>query len=241
MSIRSSIAPGPEEAATSCASVLAGILKDAIAERGSATLAVSGGKTPGLLMDRLAADGDLNWSRIHVFFVDERPVPPGDPQSNFTLCEAHLLTPAAVPETNVHRIQAEKPPAEAVELYTSEISSYFALRPGDRPRFDAIQCGVGVDCHTASLFPGEPAIDDMDGLVAALPVAKLGQTRITMLPRILLSARRLIVLATGADKAEAIGHAVTDPYDPRQFPAQLVIRAAQSELFLDTASAARVI
>ena len=99
---------------------------------------------------------------------------------------------------------------------------------------------LGPDCHTASLFPGEPAIDDMDALVGALPVAKMNQTRITMLPAILLNPRYLVVLATGPDKADAIAHAVLDPYNPRQFPAQLVVRAAQNELFLDNASAALV-
>jgi 6-phosphogluconolactonase len=240
MSIRSSIALDPEKAASACAAAIAGILKDALAEHGSATLALSGGTTPGLMMDQLAAS-DLNWSRVHVFFVDERPVPPGDAQSNYTLCETHLLTPAGVPEKNVHRIQSEHSPEEAAELYKREICTFFGLKAGEKPRFDAIQCGVGSDCHTASLFPGEPAIDDMDGLVAALPVAKMSQTRITMLPPILLNARKLVVLATGTEKAEAISHAVLAPYNPQQFPAQLVIRAAQSELFLDNASAALVL
>ncbi len=240
MRIRTSIALEPEGAARACAAAIAGILKDALAEHGSATLALSGGTTPALMMDHLAV-ADLNWSRVHVFSVDERPVPPGDPQSNFTLCETHLLKPAAVPDANVHRIQGEQTPEQAAELYRLEISSFFGLKRGEKPHFDAIQCGIGPDCHTASLFPGEPAIDDMDGLVAALPVAKLGQTRITMLPAILLNARKLIVLATGAEKAEAIGHAVLAPYNPQQYPAQLVVRAAQSELFLDNASAALVV
>jgi 6-phosphogluconolactonase len=237
MSIRTSIAPDPDAAARACAAAIAGLLKDALADHGSATLALSGGSTPRLMMDHLSAT-DLNWSRVHIFFVDERPVPPGDPQSNYTLCEKHLLEPAGVAAQNVHRIQGERPPEEAAELYRQEIYTSFGLRGGEKPRFDAIQCGVGPDCHTASLFPGEPAIDDMDGLVAALPVAKMAQTRITVLPAVLLNARNLIVLATGAEKAEAIGHAVLAPYNPMQFPAQLVVRAAQSELFLDTASAA---
>lgn len=240
MSIRSSIALDSEGAARACSGAIAGILKDTLAERRTATLAVSGGSTPKLMMDQLATS-DLDWSRVHIFFVDERPVPPGDEQSNFTLCETHLLKPAGVPATNVHRIQGERPPEEAAAVYKSEICDFFGLKQSERPRFDVIQCGVGPDCHTASLFPGEPAIDDMDALVAALPVAKMSQTRISMLPAVLLSARYLVVLATGPDKAEAIGHAVLDPYNPNQFPAQLVIRAAQSELFLDSASAALVL
>ena len=239
MSIRSSIAPDAESAARSCSAAIAGILKDTLAERRTATLAVSGGSTPKLMMDHLATS-DLDWSRVHVFFVDERPVPPGDAQSTYTLCETHLLSPANVPASNVHRIQGEREPADAAEVYRCEISDFFGLRAGEKPRFDVLQCGVGPDCHTASLFPGEPAIDDMDTLIAALPVEKMQQTRITMLPAILLNARYLVVLATGADKAEAIRHAVLDPYNPQQFPAQLVVRAAQSELFLDNASAALV-
>jgi 6-phosphogluconolactonase len=239
MSIRSSISSDPEAAARACSAAIEGILKDTLAERRTATLAVSGGSTPKLMMDQLATS-DLDWSRVHIFFVDERPVPPGDKQSNYTLCETHLLKPAGVPAENVHRIQAERAPAEAAEIYRCEICDFFGLKQGDEPRFDVIQCGVGPDCHTASLFPAEPAIDDMDTLVAALPVPKLNQTRITMLPAILLSARHLVVLATGPDKAEAIGHAVLDPYNPQRLPAQLVIRAAQSELFLDNASASQV-
>ena len=237
MSIHTPISPDPEAAASVCAAAIAGILKEALASRGAATLAVSGGTTPGLMMDKLA-EADLNWPRIHIFFVDERPVPPGDPQSNYTLSETHLLKPARVPDANVHRIQGEMEPAQAAELYRLEISSLFGLKKTDKPHFDVIQCGVGTDCHTASLFPEEPAIDDMDGLVAALPVAKMNQTRITMLPSVLLNARKLVVLATGAEKAEAIGKAVLAPYDPRQYPAQLVVRAAQSEVFHDSASAA---
>jgi 6-phosphogluconolactonase len=239
MSIRSSIAPDAEAAARACSAAIAGILKDTLAERRTATLAVSGGATPRLMMDQLATS-DLDWSRVHIFFVDERPVPPGDEQSNYTLCETHLLKPAGVATGNVHRIQAERAPADAAEIYRCEICDFFGLKQGEKPRFDAIQCGVGPDCHTASLFPGEPAIDDMDTLIGALTVEKLGQTRITMLPAILLNARYLLVLATGPDKAEAIGHAVLDPYNPQQFPAQLVIRAAQSELFLDNDSASLV-
>jgi 6-phosphogluconolactonase len=239
MSIRSSIAADAEGAARACSAAIDGILKDTLAERGSATIAVSGGSTPRLMMDQLAIS-DLDWSRVHIFFVDERPVPPGDEQSNYTLCETHLLKPARVPTANVHRIQAERDPADAAEIYKCEICDFFGLKQGEKPRFDVIQCGVGPDCHTASLFPGEAAIDDMDALVAALPVAKLNQTRITMLPSILLNARYLVVLATGSDKAEAIGHAVLDPYNPQHFPAQLVIRATQSQLFLDNASAALV-
>jgi 6-phosphogluconolactonase len=101
-----------------------------------------------------------------------------------------------------------------------------------------VQCGIGPDCHTASLFPGEPLIDDREGLVASVEVAKLHQSRITMLPRILLNAKNLIVLASGPDKARPLCQAIREPYDPKQFPAQLLFHdRCNIDLFADSAAA----
>ena len=212
-------------AATACSVRIAELLRAALAERPLATLAVSGGSTPRPMFDALVHEA-LDWTRIHLFFVDERPVPPGDPQSNFTLCKTHLLTPAQVPAASIHRIQAELGPEQAAELYEREIRMFFGLPGHENACFDVIQCGIGPDCHTASLFPGEPRIDDRTGLVAALPVAKLSQTRITMLPRLLLSARHIVILASEPDKAEPLRQALYGEYDPRQFPAQLILRTS---------------
>jgi len=251
MSYRLNIFADAQGAAAACASFIASSLHRELAENPWATLAVSGGSTPRLMFDALVHE-PLDWSRVHLFFVDERPVPPGDPQSNYTLCETRLLTPAKVPAASVHRILAERGPAVAAARYSDEIASFFGQNAVDAegksrqapdagaltPRFTVIQCGIGPDCHTASLFPRQPLIDDREGLVAAVEVAKLQQTRITMLPRLLLDAKALVVLASGADKAWACEQACQAPYDPLQFPAQLLTRQRESELFLDQAAAA---
>ena len=238
-------------AAAACAAYIASTLRRELSRAPLATLAVSGGSTPRLMFDVLAGE-PLDWSRIHVFFVDERSVPPGDPQSNYTLCETHLLTPAKVPEANVHRILAEHGASAAAGQYRDEILAFFghndvpsagkggeaAVAAGDAiPQFSVIQCGIGPDCHTASLFPGDPLIMDREGLVAAVEVAKLHQTRVTLLPGVLTAAAHVAVLACGAEKAEALDHAFHAPLDLLQYPAQLLVHECRSDFFLDRAAA----
>ena len=153
--------------------------------------------------------------------------------------ETHLLKPAAVPAANVHRILTERGPAAAAALYSAEIALFFRDFTGENPRFTVVQCGIGPDCHTASLFPGEPLINDRKGLVAAVEAAQLHQARITMLPRILLNAKTLVVLACGPDKARPLQQAVHPPYDPLLYPAQLLFHEARRvDLFADRAAAA---
>ena len=236
MSVRIHRTADAPAAAQSCAGWMAAVLRSAIAARGRATLAVSGGTTPALLFDALVPLG-LDWTRVQLFFVDERPVPPGDPQSNYTLCERHLLTPARVPAPNVHRIPAERGPQGAAEGAARELAEVFDLAPGDLPSFDVVQCGIGPDCHTASLFPGEELIDNRADLMAAVEVAKLAQTRITMLPGILLGARELAILACGIDKRPALDLALRAALDPRHYPAQLLTQVrSHSDLFADAAA-----
>jgi 6-phosphogluconolactonase len=238
MSLNPHISADAQGAADSCAAFIASALRQELAASPVATLAVSGGSTPRLMFDALVNE-PLDWTRIHVFFVDERPVPPGDPASNFTLCETHLLTSAAVPAASVHRILTERGPAVAAALYSADITLFFREFTGENPRFTVVQCGIGPDCHTASLFPGEPLINDRRGLVAAVEVAKLHQARITMLPHILLNAKTLIVLACGPDKARPLQQAVHPPYDPLLYPAQLLFHEARNvDLFADRPAAA---
>jgi 6-phosphogluconolactonase len=227
-----------DEAASACARYIASVLSVALAGEPAASLAVSGGRTPALMFDALSRE-DLDWRRLHVFWVDERGVPPEDPMSNFAMAERHLIRPARIPPKNVHRIETELGAEEAAARYEEEIRRFFGLRPGELPRFDMIQCGIGADTHTASLFPGEPLIEDREGVAAAVQVAKLGQWRITLLPGVLLAAQHTAVLASGADKAEALRRVVDGPYDPLQAPAQLLRHHGRNvHWFIDRAAAA---
>jgi 6-phosphogluconolactonase len=129
------------------------------------------------------------------------------------------------------------PPDHAASRYARELRDHF--RPQDRPMpsFDVIHLGIGSDAHTASLFPGEPLIEDRDGLAAAVYVAKMQQWRITLLPGVLLAARHVAVLAAGADKRSALKHILHGPNSPLEYPAQVVIGRTSGPVFFVDESA----
>lgn len=216
------------------------ILADALAQHGTAAMAVSGGTTPKLLFQYLAASG-FDWSHVHLFWVDERAVPPGDPQSNYTLAHENWLAPVDFPVANIHRMQAELPVSEAAERYADEIRGHFHLCDGGFPVFDVIQQGLGADAHTASLFPGEPLVLDDNGITAAVYVEKLKAARITLLPAVLRRARHTLMLVTGADKAPALEKVWKGPESLLEVPAQLTRKhEGRVEWFVDEPAAAGI-
>jgi 6-phosphogluconolactonase len=230
----------PLLAAQACAVRVAQLLRQALQERGAATFAISGGSTPKLMFDALVT-ADLDWSRIHLFWVDERCVVPDDEQSNYLLARKSLIDPAGIPASNVHRVQGELPPAEAAARYAADLREYFGS--GSTPVFDVIHCGMGPDAHTASLFPGDAVnIQNRDGLTAAVFAPKLPNWRVTLLPAVLLSARQTLMLVTGADKADTLLAVLRgETYDPVQQPVQLLQREGKDVAwFLDRAAGARL-
>lgn len=228
----------PSSAAAACGRHILDILSDALANRPTASLAISGGSTPKLLFAWLS-EQEFDWSRVHLFWVDERAVPPGDPESNFTLAETYWLTPGAFPKENLHRIHAEKPVGEAAHYYADDIRGHFQLRnDGELPTFDIIQQGMGADVHTASLFPGEPHILDRSGIAAAVYVDKLKAARVTLLPGVLAAARHTLMLVCGEDKQKALDTVFNGPENILDFPAQLTRHHAEGVVwFLDEAAA----
>jgi len=225
------------EAAQACAQYILGVLEEARAERRQATIALSGGSSPKLMFQRMAAS-NFNWEGIHFFWVDERPVPPDDDRSNYKLAAETLLTPADIPKQQVHRIHAELEPKTAADMYVDEIRSFFKLEANDLPRFDVIHRGMGPDAHTASLFPTEALIADRQKIAAPVWVEKLSQWRITLLPGVLLAAHHTAMLVAGEDKAAPLRAVFGEPYDPRKYPAQLGLRDVKEvEWFLDEPAA----
>lgn len=236
--IRRHIHVGAEAVAAACARHIAGLLDEARSTQGLATLAVSGGSTPKLLFQELVRL-EFTWDRVHLFWVDERAVPPGDPQSNFRLAREWLIDPAGIRGNQIHRILAEKSPPAAAREYEQEIQRFFGVTPGEFPHFDVVQQGMGPDAHTASLFPGEPLLGDRQGLAAAVRVEKLAAWRITLLPGVLISARHTVFLVTGQDKAQAVRAVFEADYDPEKYPAQVVARHGRDiTWFLDEPAAA---
>jgi 6-phosphogluconolactonase len=232
--------PTPGQAAAACAARIARGIGSAVAERPAATLAVSGGTAVKLLFPALLAQG-IPWDRVHLFWVDERGVPPADEQSNFRLANELLVVPSGIPPANVHRIRGELDAAEAAALYTAEIRRLFGLDGPAIPEFDVIHHGMGPDGHTASLFPGELLIEDRRGIAAGIYVPHVKQWRITLLPAPLLAARDTVFFATGSEKAEALREVLEGEYRPLQYPSQMVSRNARRvSWFVDDAAAAQL-
>jgi len=213
--------PEADKAAEACARQVLALLENALSGEGEATLAVSGGSTPKLLFAHLAK-ANFDWGHVHLFWVDERAVPMTDPQSNYKLADDNLIVPARIPHRNVHRIHAELPPDKAAKLYASEIREFFELADGELPHFDVIHFGMGDEAHTASLFPGEPLIDNREEIAAAVYVPKTPHWRVTLLPAALLAARHSVFLVAGEDKAEAVRWVFQEPYNPKKYPAQVI-------------------
>ena len=222
------------EAAEACAGHILHLLHSALIGSGHASLAVSGGSTPKLMFASMAKAG-FDWKHVHLFWVDERCVPPDHEQSNYRMTEEYLIRPAKI--RNVHRIPGELTPEQAAKRYTTDIREHFQVAEGDLPHFDVVHLGIGSDAHTASLFPGEPLIEDRQGLAAAVYVAKIPQWRITLLPGVLLAARNMAILAAGDDKKQALENILNGPDAPLEYPAQIVARQARKPIFfLDQAA-----
>jgi 6-phosphogluconolactonase len=236
MSVHWHTYPDARAAAEASARHILTLLDNVLSGKERATIAVSGGSTPKLLFEELVK-ARYRWDRVHLFWVDERAVPPSDPDSNYRLAHESLIGPAHFPPRNVHRIEGSLAPERAAEHYTADIRKFFALEEGDLPHFDIIQLGMGPDAHTASLFPGEPLIDDRDGIAAAAHAPKPPPRRITLLPGVLLAARHTVFLVSGEDKAEAVRAVFHDEYDPKRLPAQMVSHHGRSVAwFLDDAA-----
>jgi len=234
--------PDALHASEACARHILERLDAALASRPRATLAISGGESPRPMFE-IFAKSNFEWNRVDLFWVDERHVPRTDPQSNFKMAKETWLEPSAFPAMNIHAIDTSVPPQESARRYAEEIARCFfgpgsVPTAGEIPKFDVIHLGMGPDCHTASLFPGEPMIDDRKGLAAAPWVEKMKQWRVTLLPGVLIAARDVAMLIPGSDKAEPIHAALYGAHGPKQCPSQLVTQdRGGAFLFLDEAAA----
>jgi 6-phosphogluconolactonase len=217
----------------------------AVAARGVFRVALSGGSTPKGLYSLLAADDALRsaiaWDRAELFWSDERHVPPDHPESNYRMAQDSLLSRVPVRGDRVHRVRAEQPDAAVAAIaYEVEIRRTFDSY-GEVPRFDLILLGLGADGHTASLFPGTPALAEGSRLVTAHHVETLGADRITMTFPLLNAARLIMFVVAGPDKAAAVRAVLQpDPHAPA-LPAGLV-QPQDGELVwvLDRAAAGRL-
>jgi 6-phosphogluconolactonase len=237
MSVHRYVHDTADTTAAACASHIESCLEASLRGHGIATFAISGGSSSKLLFEHVAKAA-VDWDRVHIFWVDERCVDPSHEQSNFGMADRVLIGAAGIPHRNVHRVKGELRPDAAAEQYVADVVEFFGLAEGALPQFDLMHRGLGRDCHTASLFPGEPLVEDRDNIAAAVYVDNLAQWRVTLLPGVLLAARHSVVFTTGSDKAEAVRTVIEGRYDPMQYPAQLTSHHGRSvSWFLDLAAA----
>jgi len=234
-----------EEVALKAARRFARLADQYVVGCGRFTVALSGGSTPRAMNSLLAAPPFLDtvpWSSIYFFWGDERCVPPDHPDSNYRMARETLLERAPIPAQNVHRIHAEEPDAgRAAGEYEETIAAAFRLAPDGLPRFDLILLGLGPEGHTASLFPGSPALHDGEHLVAAPWVEKLGAHRITLTPRALNAAARVVFLVAGEEKAPALREVLAGDASPDLYPARIVRPTDGELLWLLDAEAANLL
>lgn len=235
-----------ESLSLAAADWIATAVEQAIASRGTARIAISGGTTPKRTFE-LLGDADhpfrrrIDWSRLFLFWVDERCVPPDHPDSNYRMTQQTLLSKVPMPEQNILRMEGELDPEEAASRYESALRTNFRLEGAEVPRFDLIQLGMGGDGHTASLFPHSAALDSMMRLAVANHVQAKDSWRITLTWPVINHADKVFFLVQDAAKAGVLHDVFQGPYRPETFPSQL-IRPSNGELFLllDAAAAAQL-
>ncbi len=212
--------------AREAAALIINLADQAVQERGRFSIALSGGSTPQALFRLLVSQpyrAQLPWQKMHFFWGDERLVPPGDAGSNYFHAANILLNHVPVPAENIHRVLGELPAETTVLDYAHQLHK-FAGKQRLWPRFDLVLLGLGSDGHTASLFPGSPAVDDPQVAVKAVTAnyEDRPSQRLTLTPNVFNDARHLLFLVTGANKAEAVAAVLEGPVDWQQWPAQRI-------------------
>jgi 6-phosphogluconolactonase len=188
------------------------------------SIALSGGSTPELLFSTLGDKyaSSVDWSTVHFFWVDERCVPPDNPESNFGMTNDALLKKIDILPGNIHRIQSEDDPEKEAERYSKEINDYVVHRNG-LPSFNIILLGLGEDGHTASIFPGNQELFMSDRICTEAVHPVTGQKRITITGKVINNAEQIIFHVTGKGKAQIVKEIIDSEGSEKQLPASYVI------------------
>jgi 6-phosphogluconolactonase len=193
------IFPDDESLSKRAAAVIAAAARAAVSERGRFVMAVSGGKSPWVMLADLA-DEDVPWANMHVFQIDERIAPPGDPDRNYVHLRDSLLKHAPIPPGQIYPMPVEDPDSEAgARKYAQTLEAV----AGKSPVLDLAHLGLGPDGHTASLIPGDPVLNVTDRDIAITGVYQ-GRNRMTMTYPVINRARKIMWLISGKDKVEAL-------------------------------------
>ncbi|CAG0946102.1 6-phosphogluconolactonase [Anaerolineae bacterium] len=210
------------------------IARNALDAGGRFSVALSGGSTPHELYALLATpkySSQVDWQRVHVFFGDERAVPPDHAESNFKMANEALLSRVPLPAPNIHRIHAELAPDDAAREYEKELREFFGQGGTGGiegtsgkvlPRFDMVLLGLGANGHAASLFPHTRVLRETQHWVAAEYIEEVKMSRITLTAPVINAASNIVWLVAGADKAATVREVLRGAYRPDDLPAQLI-------------------
>ncbi len=237
------IAPGPEALAALAVRHFIEQAGQAVAARGRARVAISGGSTPKAAFALLADPTQpwrarVPWPKLDLWWVDERSVPPTDPDSNYRMTRETLLDHVPLAPGQIHRIEGELPPETSAARYESELRNAFRLEGAELPQFDLIALGMGPDGHTASLFPHTPALHELARLAVANHVQAKDSWRVTLTAPVINRGSHVFFLIAGQDKAQILKEVWLGPSDPERLPSQLIRPAGGIlTLLLDRAAA----
>ena len=217
------IFPTPAEFNHAAAEMLTNLAQEAVAQNGRFTIALSGGGTPAKvyqLWGEQPYSSQMPWQQTHLFWGDERLVPPDDVGSNYRQVAKHLLPNVPIPAENIHRAKGELPVKTAVDDYTRQLKAFAA--DGNPPVLDVVLLGMGTDGHTASLFPGSPVLQSEWVIGVTADYDGRPAQRISFTPSLINCARHVIFLVKGSDKAEALQKVLYGPHQPETLPAQRI-------------------
>lgn len=238
--------PTANDLAFASAKLFATKVEEAAKRRGAARVAISGGSTPQAAF-RILADparpfaNTIPWDQLQLYWVDERCVPPEDPESNYGVCKKLLLDHVSIPASNVHRIEGELDPQEAASRYESKLRNSMKLEGAESPRFDLLLLGMGDDGHTASLFPHTDGLHELGRLVIANHVPQKDTWRISLTWMVINQAAEVAFNIAGPAKTDVVAEVFTGPRDVERLPSQL-IRPTNGRLLLqlDEVAAAKL-
>jgi 6-phosphogluconolactonase len=236
-----SVYPDLEALSRAAADLFAGVVACAVAGHGRCAILLAGGETPRRTYELLAEEplrDQVPWGGLHLFWSDERCVPPDDPRSNARMVQRALLDRVPVPAGQVHPIPGDGDPRQAADEYEELLRRFFA---GAAPRFDLVLLGLGDDGHTASLFPDSPVLEERQSWASATRRAGEEIGRITLTPPLINQADLVVFLVAGDDKATVLREVLEDHPDPRSRPARMIMPEQGELRWLVDKAAARLL
>jgi 6-phosphogluconolactonase len=241
------VLPDGEKLARAMAEQMLAAAQEAVASRGVARIAISGGNTPKRTFEMLADSAATEfsafpWDKTDLFWVDERCVPPDDKDSNFRMTRLALLDKVpSLASDHVFRIEGELDPELAAARYETVVRNRFRLEGAEMPTFDLVALGMGPDGHTASLFPHTAGIHELTRIAIANHVPQKETWRVTLTSPVINQGRKVVFLIGGTDKATVLKNVLSDKYDLETWPSQVIQpKSGQLLMLLDQAAAAEL-